>query len=180
MAALALVIASTVMLARVFVEVAVVHPPVPLVVMSAAGLLAVGVLLHRLQKRGKVESQLELGNPVELGAAIRFGLLFAGALWISKAAEQYAGAAGLYAAAALAGTTDVDAITLSTANLARSGLEPRVAVTAILVGAVSNTLVKAIMAGVLGGWELGRRVAIAFGAMLAAAVASGLVLWLTG
>ena len=118
-----------------------------------------------------------MSNPFELGVAIRFGLIFACVLLASKAAQIYAGPAGMYAAAALAGTTDVDAITLSTANLARDGLDAHVATTTIVVGAVSNTIVKAAMTAVLGGWNLGKLVLIGYGAMLVAAAVTGVALW---
>jgi len=48
---------------------------------------------------------------------------------------------GLYAVAALAELTDVDAITLSMSEFAQSG-EVRMAVIAIVIAALSNTLVK--------------------------------------
>ena len=89
------------------------------------------------------------------------------------------GTGGTYLAGLLAGTTDVDAITLSMARLARDGAVPEpVATTTIVLGAVSNTLVKAGIAVVLGGWRFGRRVLLAFLVVRAAgALATGL-LWL--
>ena len=51
--------------------------------------------------------------------------------------------------AALAGTTDVDAITLSMAQYARSG-NPQVAAHAITIAVLSNTVVKTGMVLVLG------------------------------
>jgi uncharacterized membrane protein (DUF4010 family) len=119
-----------------------------------------------------------LSNPVELSSAVRFGLLFAGVLLATKAAQLYAGPSGMYAAAAIAGVTDVDAITLSTARLVKDGLDPRIASTTILVGAISNTLAKGALAAVLGGWPLARRVLLAFSAMLTAAVVAGAWLWM--
>ena len=80
-----------------------------------------------------------------------------------------------YAAAALAGMADVDAITLSMARLAHGSLPPRVAVLSIFLAAASNTAVKAILAARLGGWAFGRRIASAFAVVLAAgAVTVGL------
>lgn len=183
MAAVAVVLASTIMLARILVEVAVVYRPLlrpvalPIVAMALAGILA-GVLLYR-RANAPTEAQpgVALTNPFELSTAVRFGLIYAGVLLVSKAAQLHAGPAGMYAAAALAGTTDVDAITLSTASLAEGGLDARVATTTILIGAVSNTIVKAVMAATLGGWALGRPVAIAYGSMLLAGAAAVGWLW---
>ena len=151
-AAVAIVLASTIMFARILVEVAVVHRPLlrllalPVAAMAATGVIAGVILYRKANAAGQTPAGAPLSNPFELSTAVRFGLLYAGVLLISKAAQLYAGPAGMYAAAALAGTTDVDAITLSTASLARDGLDARVATTIILVGAVSNTVVKASLA----------------------------------
>jgi Domain of unknown function (DUF4010) len=67
---------------------------------------------------------------------------------------------GLYAVAALSGLVDVDAITLSMAELAKTG-EVRVAVIAIVIAALSNTLVKCGLAAVLAGMSLGKPLLIA-------------------
>lgn len=184
MAGVAIVLASTIMFARILVEVAIVHLPLlrlltlPVLAMAVAGVVASLVLYRRAKRPDTAQAPVTLSNPFELSTAVRFGLLYAAVLLVSKAAQQYAGPAGMYAAAALAGTTDVDAITLSTAGMARDGLDPRVAITTILIGAISNTIVKASMAAALGGWVIGRPVVIAYGMMLMAAVAATAGLWM--
>jgi uncharacterized membrane protein (DUF4010 family) len=69
--------------------------------------------------------------------------------------------------AAIAGLTDVDAITLSMSEFAQSG-EARVAEIAIVIAAVSNTLVKCGMAFAIAGRECGRPLLVATIATLAA------------
>jgi uncharacterized membrane protein (DUF4010 family) len=77
----------------------------------------------------------------------------------------------------LAGSTDVDAISLSMANLVKLGeVEVQVARTTVVLAACSNTVVKAVMALVLGGAVMGRRVIVVSAGMVAAAV---LAVWLT-
>lgn len=62
-----------------------------------------------------------------------------------------------------------DAITLSMANLVKSGeIELHVARNTVVLAAVSNTVVKAIMALVLGGKAMGLRVVAVSAGMLAA------------
>ena len=62
-----------------------------------------------------------------------------------------------------------DAITLSMANLVKSGeIELHVARNTVVLAAVSNTVVKASMALVLGGKAMGLRVMAVSAAMLAA------------
>jgi uncharacterized membrane protein (DUF4010 family) len=71
--------------------------------------------------------------------------------------------------AVLAGLTDVDAITLSMAEYARSG-DAHVAVNAIVLATLANTTVKCGIVAGLGGAVLRRPVVIATGAILAAGI----------
>lgn len=177
--ALSVVLSSSIMFVRMGILIAVASPKLlrlawlPLAVMSTAGLL-VSLWFYRRSK-DSAKGDLELSNPVELWQTIKFAMLFAVVLLGSKAATTWLGARGAYAAAALAGMADVDAITLSIARLAHGSLPPRVAVLSIFLAAASNTAVKAILAAKLGGWAFGRRIASAFAVILAAgAVTVGL------
>jgi len=185
-AALAVMLASTVMFARVLVIVSVVNPglrghvAIPMLAGVAAGLVASLVLwLHSGRAMTAREETVALANPFELGAALKFALLFAAILLGSKAATVYLGSAGTYAAGLLAGLTDVDAITLSVAKLAGDGGVPAdVAATTIFLGTASNTLVKGVMGAVVGGWPFGRRVLGAQLAVLAAGAAGAAAAWM--
>ena len=174
-----MVLSSSVMFIRMGVLVTVVAPPLlraawlPLAAMAAAGLL-VSLWLYR-RSRETAKADLKLSNPVELWEALKFALYFTVVLVGSKAAATYLGTGGAYAAGAIAGTADVDAITLSMARLARNGLAAKVAVTSIFLAAASNTVVKAVLSASLGGWTYGRRIASAFAIILAAGGAA--VLW---
>jgi uncharacterized membrane protein (DUF4010 family) len=81
----------------------------------------------------------------------------------------------MYFVAALAGLTDVDAITLSMAEFAKSG-DAAIAVIAIVIAAVSNTLVKCGLAVGLGGQAFGRNLVVATAATLLAGLAAALLL----
>lgn len=181
-AALAVVLASTIMFVRVYAIVAVVNPglapavAVPMGSAAAAGLGASLWLWLGSRKAGG-GGEVAFKNPFELAQALKFALLFAVVLVGSKAAAIHLGTAGTYAAGVLAGSTDVDAITLSMARLAGGEVAPRVAATTIFLGTASNTLVKAGMAAVIGGWTFGRRVAWALIWMLAAGVAGVAATW---
>jgi uncharacterized membrane protein (DUF4010 family) len=164
-AALAVMLASTVMFLRVLFVVAVVSPELrtqvafPMLAAAAGGVAATVVFWLRSGRAHTREDVIAVSNPFELGAALRFALLFAVVLVGSKAATLHLGTAGTYAAGLLAGTTDVDAITLSMARLAADGGVAReVAVTTIFLGAAANTLAKGAIAAVAGGWRFGRRV----------------------
>ena len=120
---LAIVVAWTIMFVRVVVVVGLVNRflagdlALALGCMAVAGLLVSLVLWRR--SRARETGVVTAGaNPFELSEAIKFGLLFGIVTVVAKAAETYLGAAGLYLAGAVAGLTDVDAISLSMANLA--------------------------------------------------------------
>lgn len=182
-AAGAIAIAWTIMLGRVAVLVGIVHVAlletlaVPLGAMTLAALLGLAVTFRRGVDGHTGE--LDLKNPFELGSAIKVTLVFAVVLFAMKAAQTYAGDQGLYLASALGGTTDVDAVTLSSARLAKDGIAALTATIAIAIAIAVNTVVKTGLAIGVGGWALGKRVALV-GALVivAGAVAIGLAVGL--
>jgi uncharacterized membrane protein (DUF4010 family) len=139
-----------------------------------------GLVLCALLYRGAAAERASVAageNPFELGQAIRFGLLFGLVVVAARAAQLWLGDAGLYLAGALAGLTDVDAIALSMADLARG--EPAAtaaAARAVVVAAVTNTLAKGALATAFGARELRRPLLGALAATLAAG--AGAALWL--
>jgi uncharacterized membrane protein (DUF4010 family) len=161
---LAIMVAWTIMFFRVVVMVGLVYGElakdlaVALGCMAVAGLLVSFFLWQRSKARetGVVATG---ANPFELSEAIKFGLLFGIVTVVAKAAEAYLGATGLYLAGAIAGLTDVDAISLSMANLARSNPENSiVAARTIVIAVFANTLVKAGMAVSMGAPALRRTI----------------------
>ncbi|MEJ2012714.1 MAG: MgtC/SapB family protein [Anaerolineales bacterium] len=170
-----ILLASSVMFPRVLVEVAVVnrqllvYVAIPLGAMMLVGALIVGLywLRHRAQHHGEQPSKVRLGNPLRLRTAIGFGVLFTLVLVAVRAANEYLGSAGVYAASVLTGVTDVDSITLSVADLSANGaLDARVAGFAIVLASLVNTATKAITAGALGSKELRRTIWRSFGLVL--------------
>lgn len=183
--ALAAVMASSVMAPRVLVMVALIHPTlalsiwIPLVGVALGGAISSYVLYHRSRTQTKQKTELEVHNPFELAAALKWGAIFTGVLFLSKFAAVKLGQSGSYAAGVISGTTDVDAITLSMVDLAKSGYVTNiVAVTTILLAVAANTIVKGIMATIIGGWAFGKLVVSAFGAMLAGGAIGLAIVWL--
>jgi uncharacterized membrane protein (DUF4010 family) len=109
-------------------------------------------------RHGGEAPSVALRNPFSLWEAVKFGLLFAAVLLAVELGRRYLDDRALYGIAALAGTTDVDAITLSMADLSKSTLAPSVATVAIVIAAISNTVVKCSMAGFAGSRALAYRV----------------------
>lgn len=152
---LAITLAWTVMFARVLIEVSVVNPALlgqvwlPITLAGLVGLLYGGYLFF--SQRSAEKGDVKFSNPFDLMTAIKFGLLYALVLLISRAAQMYLGETGLYLSSIISGLADVDAITLSMAELSRTGvLGMDQAALAIVLATMSNTLVKggiAIIAG---------------------------------
>lgn len=141
----------------------------------------VGAALSRVGRHADAdepEPQREARNPTELKTALVFAAIYALVLVLMTWGKQSLGNAGMFTIAALSGVADMDAITLSSAGLvARGDLGVSVAVRAILIAAVVNTLFKLAMAWSIGGARLGRQIALYFAAplVLGALVAAGLV-----
>ncbi|MFP1679302.1 MgtC/SapB family protein [Alloalcanivorax sp. C16-2] len=110
-------------------------------------------------------------NPLELKSALFFGLLLLAILSLGALLQDWLGDAGVYLLAATSGITDVDAITLSLTRLSRQGLSTSTAVTAIVLAAVVNNLVKTGMALFIGGGRLGRSILLPMGAALGTGLA---------
>ena len=152
-----LLLAWTVMFGRIAVEVAVVHRPllpvlaVPLASMGIAAALAAGVFYWRSRSADTQPAEnVPLKNPFSLTSAARFALLFTVVELAVKLVQTYWPGRGFYAVAALAGLTDVDAITLSMAQYAKDGGSPQDAAVSIAIAALTNTLVKLGLVAALG------------------------------
>jgi uncharacterized membrane protein (DUF4010 family) len=179
---LGVLLAWVIMFVRILVEVGVVNPGLLSSVwlpIAAAGLIAGAWAAWLYVRAASGASEGESGsftNPFRLGPAIQFGLLYGLVLIGSKALSDWLGATGIYAGAIVSGLADVDAITLSMAELSRGPgvVENEVAANAIVFAAASNTLVKAGIVWVTG--SPGIRRAIAPGALAAVVVSVGLTL----
>jgi uncharacterized membrane protein (DUF4010 family) len=174
-----LLLAWTVMFARVLVAVLVVNRALlaPLLTpFLAMGAVAAVFAAWQWQRARGLDSQssaqdVPLTNPFSLTSAARFAALFAAVLVLMEIVRRYAPGRGEYLVAALAGTTDVDAITLSMAQYAKTGATPvAVAVTSIVIATLSNTLVKGGIAATLGSPALRRPIVLATAAIAVAGV----------
>src|SRR6185295_6638597 len=96
-----------------------------------------------------------LQNPFSLGTVLLFGLLLAAVTLAAKLAETEFHGAGLLPLAAITGATDVDPVTLSMADLARTGAGPALAAAAILVATAANLVVRATLPVTIGGVRYG-------------------------
>jgi uncharacterized membrane protein (DUF4010 family) len=179
-AAAVIVIASTLAFVRVAVEVAIVAPRLGAAVLPqfavVAGMMAVMSAIAYVRARSSDAGPPAVQDPTDLKAALVFGALYAVVLLGVAAAEAHLGNVGMYVIATLSGLTDVDAITLSTAELMKT---ERIAVDTgwrmMMIAALSNVAFKWAAVALLGP----RRLLAPVGLMFLAAIVSGCaVLWL--
>lgn len=180
--AVAIMVASTVLVARVFVEVGAISGAVladmaaPLGVLLAAHVVIAAVAWWRAEP-GEAPDEAGHSSPAQLKAALIFGALYAVIKLGVAAAEEELGQGALYGVAVISGLTDVDAITLSTAQLVEEGrIEASMGWRVIVTAALANLVFKAGMAFALGGRGLGLAVSKMFGIAAAAGLAL-LFLW---
>ena len=127
------------------------------------------------QSSRETDTASELRNPLELSAALGFGLLLAMIILLGNALKNQFGEVGVLALAAASGVADVDAITLSLARMSADDLALRTAAVGIVIAAAVNSLVKGGMAFLVGGREIGLRVGLP---LLLSSIAGLLTAWL--
>jgi uncharacterized membrane protein (DUF4010 family) len=182
--ALAVILACTVMLARVAVLVGAVSPTL----LGAAGpwlaLMAVPAIIFagwswrhfRDEEAVGTAKPAEAHNPLNLRVAIQFAILYALIVLLVKWAQDVFGGAGLYVASFLSGLTDLDAISLSLAQLQKTGhVLANEGARALVIAAMANALLKAGIAVTLGSASMRRPVLLVLGAT---ALCAGLAAWL--
>jgi uncharacterized membrane protein (DUF4010 family) len=151
-----ILIASAIMFFRVLFEIIIVAPAqkelllnvAPVLLVSSAGLIFLSVFLivkriREHKKNGDIKTTINIDQPLQMKSAIAFGLFFLSILLVAEKIAEFFPDSGLILASALAGLTDVDAITLAMANLHRTGeISADIASQAILMAVLVNTLVK--------------------------------------
>lgn len=152
----------------------------PLGVMFLVSALIGGLGLWREPNRAS--AQLALPNPLDIRSALIFAAVLCAALILSRLAREYWGQGGILGVAAIAGTVDTDAITISMSQLTNGQIAEHLAARGIIVAAITNTLFKGVIAAIGGTQAYGRRVlastALIISAGLLATLAAMMFGWL--
>jgi uncharacterized membrane protein (DUF4010 family) len=181
-AALVILVASAVVYGRVLLELAVVAPGLvgsmlwPAVAFSAV-LLCLGFVAYSAIHDASEAKLPERENPARMRQALAFAGLYVVILFAVAAARERIGDEAVYAVAFVSGLTDVDALTLSVAQLhAGGGASGFDAWRVIFLATLSNLLFKIGAASFLGSPEL-RKWMLGTGAIALTAGAALLFLW---
>lgn len=171
LAALVIMLASTIVNARALLEVGIVAPDLlrwvvlPLLIHMAGMALLCGFPYHYSKQNEMIQPDSQ--SPAQLKVAIAFGLLYAVVLFVVAVVKDHFGDRALYAVAVVSGLTDINAITLSTAQMFNADrLSGGTAWRIILIAILANLVFKAGAVTVLGSRNVAWRVVCLFGLSL--------------
>jgi uncharacterized membrane protein (DUF4010 family) len=173
----AFIIANTVQFPRTLLIIIAVSPDLarvcvwPLAAMLACGVLLAGVLRWWPHKR--VEAvPMTSGNPFRILPALKFGAMFAGAVFVSKWAAATLGTGAFYWTSLLGGLVDVSTVIAPAAELLKNNsMTLATAEIAVLLALAANAVQKILVAASSGTREFALRVTAVFA--LWAAVGAG-------
>ena len=150
---------------------------VPALIMALL-VYAPGLFYWWSSRHGQSGETARLSNPLEIKTAVSFGVLLALVMLLGRALQAWLGETGVLLLATASGLADVDAITLSLARMSQDELAIRIAATGIVIAGAVNSLVKAGMATVIGGRQIGLRVGVPLvSSAIAGLSVSWFVLW---
>ena len=174
--ATAILAASSIMVLRVFVWTYIFNRALfndIFVRIAIVFLAAIGVAIYfylKQQKKDKTDSSIRQGKPLDLPGALVFGIIYIVILLVVNYANEQMGDEGLMISSAIAGLSDVDAITITISKLATEVEGFAIFENAILIAIISNTLVKMGIAFWAGSKELRKFLYIGYGLMIAVSI----------
>ena len=171
--ALAIILACTIMLGRVALITLALSKDVFAACLPGLLVLALPGMVYALwfqffkNPDHSTVGRTAITNPLSLKIALQFAFLYIIIVFISRAAINGYGQAGLYWTSFFSGLTDLDAITVSTSQMAGKGaITPETSSRAILIGCLANTLLKGGLACFLGSPQLRKPILTTFGITL--------------
>jgi len=172
--ALAILIASTTMFARVMTQTTIINPGLfidlikPIGAMMATMLGYTGYKFWQSKKNKpvkvpKLKSQIKVESPLSIKPALKFSIFYVAILLLIKASELYLGNKGIYITTFVSSLADIDAISISLSQLSSAGeITQSIAVRAITMGVIVNTFIKILYIHMFGSRELTKRMLTVF------------------
>jgi len=145
--ALAIILASGIMFPRVLILVSLFAPAtatllLPTVIAISFYTAVICLLLWRRCRDNPGNQYRPRISPLSLRMALGFGALYGVVVFFAHFTQTEFGDNGILTVATLSGLTDVDAISLSAANMVKEGLSTSLAAQVVLSACSTNTLVK--------------------------------------
>jgi uncharacterized membrane protein (DUF4010 family) len=158
--ALGVIMANTIMFFRILIVVFALNQSLLLEILLPIGILSLisiifAYFLYKKAKRIK-KHKLKLSSPFTLGPALKFGVFFAVILALVKLADIYLSSKGVYLVSIISGFADVDAITISLSQMAKTSLSKNIARNGIILAAITNIAVKGGIAYFFGSKQFGK------------------------
>lgn len=171
---LGVVLASSIMFARVILLVSIINLElVKFVAIPLISMIIFGIVISVIFMKGgdKTEdftnqNQIPIKSPFTLKPAITFATIYVVIMFVSKLALMFFGNKGIIVTSLFSGLADVDAITISIAELAKEGLSYSVASFGILIATIVNSLVKVGLAFSFGDKKFAKETALIMSLMV--------------
>lgn len=160
-----IIIACTVMFARVLVVAGLFNTSVLIWLLIPCGLMVLSssAFAYFLKRKCKLPARFELiqlGNPLDITNALLFGIQYVAITLFVYYANIYLGTKGLLVTGFISGLADVDAINISMSKPGLTQIDPSMAAIVILLAIVSNTIFKMGQAYLKGSIVLRKQVMI--------------------
>ncbi len=136
----------------------------PFGILTLVCIIATLVLMRR--DDNKPDTDIKLGNPLNMLNAIGFGVVYVVILFAVFYSNQFFGESGLYYSALIAGLADTDAITISMAKFSLDGEKLKLAASVIIAATMSNMLIKLGITVFKGSKTAAKLVGYAFGSVI--------------
>ncbi len=165
-----IIIASAIMfprlalLAYIFNNALLTYLAIPFGVLTLVCLVVSLTLIKR--DTNKPDTNIKLGNPMNLLNAFGFGVIYVVILFAVFYSNEFFGESGLYFSALIAGLADTDAITISMAKFSLDGEKLKLASAVIIAAIMSNMLVKLGITVFKGSKTTGKFVGYTFGSII--------------
>ncbi|TXD84452.1 MgtC/SapB family protein [Subsaximicrobium wynnwilliamsii] len=165
-----IIVASAIMFPRlalltyIFNAAILIHLALPFALLTLVCIVATLLLMRK--DDNKPDTNIKLGNPLDMLNAIGFGAIYLLILFAVFYSNQFFGERGLYYSAFIAGLADTDAITISMAKFSLDSEKTQLATSVIIAATLSNMLVKLGITALKGSKTAGKRVSYAFGSVI--------------
>lgn len=146
--AIAILAASSIMIIRVLVwtflfnKLLFTKIYLAIAVVFLAGMGVTLFLYFKQSDKEKIATNIRQNKPLDLTGALVFGVIYTVVLLVVSYANEYLGAKGMLISSAIAGLSDIDAITITVSKMAGLNLDFSIASKAVLIATVSNTIIK--------------------------------------